>query len=290
MMRRVGTALIPASFSAGSRTAQNDASLQIPENTAQQKNYTSDDEYEIVINKDNGEEAPYTGGDLEISYLGNSLYKDSFQTSPPNENEIDAAIESMVERPELLRSIVPGGAVPESMALFSNPDAMKSAMNHVKNIILNDSRLLKSAQQKRDEKNQGQHQQQRIPTYEEILDQLIDKDASDSLSKPSQEWEELKNKYPCAICQDVLADPTNLNCSHSYCGSCLSDHLTYQHCDTDSEDEDEDGNDPHSDKTIHFCPTCRDEITKVTFVRGWAEDIDRQVGKVVPVKQYLLSI
>ena len=124
---------------------------------------------------------------------------------------------------------------------------------------------LNSAQQ------QNVHQEQ-IPQDEEDY-QLINTDTSTSSA-----WEELKSKYLCTICQDVIAVPKNLNCLHSYCGSCLHDHFkTSEGCDTeDSDVEDEDDDQPHS-KIISFCPTCRVEINMVTFVRCWAEDIDRQV-------------
>ena len=113
---------------------------------------------------------------------------------------------------------------------------------------------LNSAQQ------QNVHQEQ-IPQDEEDY-QLINTDTSTSSA-----WEELKSKYLCTICQDVIAVPKNLNCLHSYCGSCLHDHLTFEGCDTeDSDVEDEDDDQPHS-KIISFCPTCRVEINMVTFVR-----------------------
>ena len=34
-------------------------------------------------------------------------------------------------------------------------------------------------------------------------------------------WDQLRIDFPCVLCQDVLAAPTLLGCSHDLCGSCV---------------------------------------------------------------------
>ncbi len=36
----------------------------------------------------------------------------------------------------------------------------------------------------------------------------------------SQMWDELRIDFPCVLCQDVLAAPALLSCSHTFCGDC----------------------------------------------------------------------
>lgn len=64
-------------------------------------------------------------------------------------------------------------------------------------------------------------------------------------------WNELVNDHKCMICSDLLAGPVILGCSHSFCGSCVTDLVdAYESDDID---------------VIHTCPTCRQEIENKIF-------------------------
>lgn len=98
---------------------------------------------------------------------------------------------------------------------------------------------------------------------------------------PTVHWEMLKDKYPCAICQDLLAAPSILNCSHSFCGSCLTDMI--ESCvltNTDGDDDAELDELQQSCEIAYRCPQCKEEITNTTFERLLDSDIQRLVDAV----------
>jgi hypothetical protein len=82
-------------------------------------------------------------------------------------------------------------------------------------------------------------------------------------------WQELKDKYRCVICQDVLACPTILGpCSHTFCFECIDDYITscvslHPGVDVDKR-----------------CPTCRTEITHQTFEALLHRDIEVAVSSI----------
>ncbi|KAJ1388328.1 hypothetical protein B484DRAFT_409658 [Ochromonadaceae sp. CCMP2298] len=80
-------------------------------------------------------------------------------------------------------------------------------------------------------------------------------------------WEQLKQKYPCVICQDVLAGPVVLNCSHSFCGACCSDMIAAV-APADS---------CAVEHVSHRCPSCKTEIESVTFERMLDANLLRMV-------------
>jgi hypothetical protein len=64
-------------------------------------------------------------------------------------------------------------------------------------------------------------------------------------------WDDLVSEHPCVICNDLLAGPVILSCSHSFCGSCLVKHVDA--CESD-------------DIEVSLCcPICRKEIVCSVF-------------------------
>jgi hypothetical protein len=80
------------------------------------------------------------------------------------------------------------------------------------------------------------------------------------------EWELLKEKYPCVICQDVLSAPHLLNCSHTFCFDCVTEYMT-RAVSKDAE-------------VSHCCPSCNDEIKTWTYERLLDDDICQRVNNV----------
>ena len=84
----------------------------------------------------------------------------------------------------------------------------------------------------------------------------------------SDQWDSLRKKYPCALCQDVLAAPVIFKCSHNFCGACADslfescvacdDYLTVG----------------------HPCPHCREELENPSYERLLDENILNEVEKV----------
>jgi hypothetical protein len=241
----------------------------------------SEEEYEIVMGKPAAEDEvilmrakPVTptaedeetfDGDIQFDFQGNSLYQMGMESV--NEVELDAAIDAMQTRPDILRSMLPCTA-PDGLErmIFGDPEFMTTAFSRVRDIIMKDTKLISDAQQKRD----GLNQKTEVTDHDSILDQLVEKESSHTLSPlTSREWEELREFYPCAICQDVLAVPFILSCTHSFCSSCLYEYLHYE---DDQESDDE-------DQAISFCPTCREEITqKPLYERALAGPLDNHVA------------
>lgn len=83
-------------------------------------------------------------------------------------------------------------------------------------------------------------------------------------------WSELASQHNCVICMDVLAAPVITNCGHSYCGECLAAHM--ESCTPLTDDV----------EVVHPCPTCRTEITSVTYERGYDTSIAASVERVAP--------
>lgn len=83
-------------------------------------------------------------------------------------------------------------------------------------------------------------------------------------------WSELASQHNCVICMDVLAAPVITNCGHSYCGECLATHM--ESCAPLADDV----------EVAHTCPTCRAEITSVTYERGYDTSIAASVERATP--------
>ena len=94
-----------------------------------------------------------------------------------------------------------------------------------------------------------------------------------TLDTALEQWEALRSKYPCVICQDVLSAPCVLNCSHSFCGRCIND-LMYACVPVDTTDS------SSNPTVVYECPCCKVEIVNTTFERMLDEDIASLVERI----------
>ena len=77
-------------------------------------------------------------------------------------------------------------------------------------------------------------------------------------------WSNVVRDQKCLLCIDLLAAPVILECTHSFCGSCIHN---YTHC----------GGENETDVT-HVCPICRSEIlSKGIYERNLDMSIVNQV-------------
>ena len=85
------------------------------------------------------------------------------------------------------------------------------------------------------------------------------------------QWEVIRQKYACAICQDILACPTIIaNCSHTFCGECIHSYL--QSCVNINEEDDT--------KVENLCPVCREVIVNTTFEPILHRDISNIINEM----------
>jgi hypothetical protein len=164
---------------------------------------------------------------------------------PPSEKELSGALNSIYSRPAILESILPPNIYEDDYKLNRLLDAVRA--------VIADKDFISSTKSK-------------ICGSSDSVDYKSDPGDSCGLLQ----WEALRQKYPCVICQDVLAGPSILNCSHSFCGQCVDDLITAcMPADTDS-----------AAHVIHQCPCCKVDIDCVTFERVLDEEILRLVGNV----------
>jgi len=97
---------------------------------------------------------------------------------------------------------------------------------------------------------------------------------------PSEQWNQLVSDHPCAICQDVLAKPTILSCSHSFCGICLHDLITS--C-SEVSSTPHDIDEMISNMTVvKKCPTCNEEICRAGTYERTLDDAITVRASVIP--------
>lgn len=78
------------------------------------------------------------------------------------------------------------------------------------------------------------------------------------------DWNRIVRDHKCSICQDVLAAPVIIDCTHNFCGSCLLTYTKTPPC--------------AQGKAIHFCPECRVEIeSNGIYERALDEMITKKV-------------
>ena len=85
-----------------------------------------------------------------------------------------------------------------------------------------------------------------------------------------QQWDELVTDHSCMICRDLLAAPVITNCSHSFCGICLTDHM--------------DSIESTDIEVLHPCPVCNKHISYETYETVLDESIVTKVKLISPCK------
>lgn len=125
------------------------------------------------------------------------LVKDEKSPGISNETE-EAALDVIVASPEILLDCLPAEYVARQPT-----EAYRLVQNVSKNPGLIEKVKIQM-QKKKAEKEQLE--------YTELKFSVED--------AASQMWDQLRIEFPCVLCQDVLAAPTLLNCSHDLCGSC----------------------------------------------------------------------
>lgn len=78
------------------------------------------------------------------------------------------------------------------------------------------------------------------------------------------QWDNLASDYSCSICCELLAAPVITNCTHSFCGSCLTDHIgSISSADID---------------VVHSCPACHDPIHLTTYEKVLDDSIAKKAA------------
>ena len=91
-------------------------------------------------------------------------------------------------------------------------------------------------------------------------------DSTTCVEDPISMWNELVNDHKCIICSDLLACPVILGCSHSFCGSCVTEMR--EAWETDGLD------------MVYTCPTCRNEIETEIYERVLDNIIIQKVDQI----------
>eukprot|EP01038_Epipyxis_sp_PR26KG_P013992 gene13992-18764_t len=88
---------------------------------------------------------------------------------------------------------------------------------------------------------------------------------NEKISKDSSDWLIYAEQNSCALCQDLLATPFLLGCTHSFCGSCLDNFLEAVKLNTEG---------------LLACPTCKSNIESCTYQRNYDEQIFEKVNSL----------
>jgi len=105
--------------------------------------------------------------------------------------------------------------------------------------------------------------------------------SAELLPDSCEEWAALVSCNLCAVCNDALAGPNVLPCSHSFCGSCL--HTVMHPAAQLKESVEGEEEDDVEKATARICPTCSAPFTHdPIFQRVLDEELARQVEAVPP--------
>lgn len=193
---------------------------------------------------------------------------------PVSEIEADCALECITADRDNLRALLPpqidinGPRMHEIFAtvksIVTDPLMMKTMMKKMeeKNIKNGDSSSLSSAEDSNStisSVSQTSHAPSELSTSHMYANMEV----------PALTWEQLALRYSCSICQDVLAAPTILNCSHNFCGSCLEDWKSS--CIAQEE---------NSVEVVQTCPMCKTEVECCIFERAFDAEICQAVDNV----------
>jgi hypothetical protein len=249
--------------------------------------------------------------------------------------ECDAALEALLSRPQLLHRVLSvesgiesvdsgsrtsdldrlllqptSGINSEEHVRISNPlesaitsPAMAALFDTVREVV-QDEELVRETQrllvQRQSTEYTGTENEQKMNHY-------------DPDSPLLQRWEQLRESYQCGICLDLLAAPKLADCTHSFCGMCVTAYAaslqnpsifpsfvlsagsgiptTTNNLENVLESEDL----PHSNHTnltsatndaaspcpehVMACPSCREVISTVTFERTLDRDLAIKVDE-----------
>ena len=200
-------------------------------------------------------EFPHDMDEKMIVPTGASAILDETVRNIPG-NYLDASMRTVFENPERLERIV-GGRLQEGekKRYF---DAVRS--------LLEDPEIIDKTQ--------------KLAQYPYTIDNPSSRNASSIRGLPTEfspitcatsshgGWEDLRSKYECCICLDVLACPVVASCEHTFCGACITSH--FDSCTVEEEFS-------SSYEIIHSCPMCREEIEHTIFERAFHRDIAEQI-------------
>lgn len=147
--------------------------------------------------------------------------------NPPSVEEAEGAIESLISRPEAFQSLVP-------LEIFDHPE-FGALLDNVRKVVT-DPELILAAKTSIEKKKAAKAITTEKPAISICMGQQI-----------SKAWSELFLKFPCTICQDVIAAPVVLDCGHSFCGLCINEY--YNSCVSDDTE------------VMHSCPVCKEDFT-----------------------------
>ena len=79
-----------------------------------------------------------------------------------------------------------------------------------------------------------------------------------SAKRYRNEWKELfEDELSCSICHELFISPVNLNCSHTFCESCIEQWKKFSKKQRNNES---DNSDEEEEPDINCCPICRQPI------------------------------
>jgi hypothetical protein len=200
--------------------------------------FDSDESYHIIDNK--------SGRGLDSMEI----------LSQAKESEISAALETIQENPDLLTEFLPRDLV------HRHPEQAQRIVQNIVNrpdFITNVGTIL----HKMESKNKA------VAAKKEV--RVESAGTTDACA--NQLWEKIRDEYKCALCLDVLAAPTLLECSHNFCGVCAEELVS--RCVPCSPVYD-------GDCVVVSCPTCRTEIhSNPVFERMLDQKIE-EAARTVP--------
>ena len=188
---------------------------------------------------------------------------------PVSPLEADCAIECIQSNKEHLRALLP----PQ---IHVDAPKVRDILATVKHIVTDPS-MIKTMMKKMEEKSiqngeiSSTHSEEdssisSVSQNSSVQSELITTHLYASTTEgPVLSWEDLAQRYGCTICQDVLAAPTILNCSHNFCGSCLED---WRNSCVATDDNVE---------VVQTCPMCKCEVECCIFERAFDAEICQAV-------------
>lgn len=175
-----------------------------------------------------------------------------YEQVAPTAAEIKGVVNTLSQRIELVNSVIT-----ENSGKSVEPETVNEILQNVQQIFL------------KPENNSTENLKIKSINFPSNLklftQQIIIKEKFDENDKPVR-WEDLSDKYPCPICADVLAAPVLLNCSHSYCWSCVSELL--------------EASSKHNSRISPSCPTCKESIESYIYERTFDENISAQINNM----------